>query len=92
MLWHPDKFSNDEEKCKAAHSRFIRIAEAYELLKDYEPTKIKQPKKLAETHFQSATTTKTERANITRIRVKSSNVFAIGYDKVTNIRTPYLIA
>jgi len=86
MLWHPDKFSNDKEKWESAHLKFIKIAEAYELLQNYEPPKIRETQKRADTNFKSATTNKTanaktERANIIRIRVQSSNVFAIGYDK-----------
>lgn len=85
MLWHPDKFSNDEIKWKEAHLRFIKIAEAYELLENYEPPKLKQVPKPKESHFKSSPTSKADRANIIRTRVKSSNVFAIGYDKANKI-------
>jgi hypothetical protein len=90
MLWHPDKFSNDKAKWEVAHLKFIKIAEAYELLKNYEPPKIRETQKPANTNFKSqttnkTTTTKTDRTNIIRTRVQSSNVFAIGYDKNTMI-------
>ena len=54
-------------------------------LKNYETPKIEQPQKPADTSFTSAITNKTGRAAITRIRVKSSNIFAIGYDTNTKI-------
>ena len=53
--------------------------------KNYEIPKIEHPQKPADTSFNLAITNKTGRADITRIRVKSSNIFAIGYDKNTKI-------
>ena len=43
--WHPDKFANDEEKWQIAHLKFIKITEAYELLKNYEPPKFSRHQK-----------------------------------------------
>ena len=85
MLWHPDKFSNDEEKFKNAHIKFIKIVEAYELLENYEPPIIINPQKPADTAFKSTKKTKTDGENIGRIKVKSSNVFAIGYSRTSKI-------
>lgn len=85
MLWHPDKFSNDKVKWGEAHLKFINIKAAYELLKDYIPTNLKETQKTKESNFQTAPKTKTGKPDIIRIRVKSSNVFAIGYDSVNKI-------
>jgi curved DNA-binding protein CbpA len=87
MLWHPDKFSDNKEQWNEAHVRFIKIIEAYELLENYEPPKPK-PKptqKSEEKNFNAAQAKTKVRTNINRIRVKSSNVFAIGYDKINKV-------
>lgn len=65
MLWHPDKFSNDHAKWVEAHEIFIKIKEAYDLLKDYRPTE-------------------SDNCNF-RIRVKSTNIFAVGYDRANKV-------
>lgn len=84
-LWHPDKFSNDISKWNEAHLRFVEIAEAFELLQNYQPPKLNDTPKTKESTYKFTQKTKTERANISRTRVKSSNVFAIGYDKERKI-------
>jgi len=53
--------------------------------KNHEHSKIEEPKKPAETSFKLPATNNTVRAAITRIKVKSSNVFAIGYDSNAKI-------
>ena len=83
MLWHPDKFSNDKDKWNEAHHKFIKIVEAYELLENYEVPKLKEEQKEDRSTFRPTHKNKSERANIVRLRVKSSNIFSVGYDSIT---------
>jgi DnaJ-class molecular chaperone len=83
MLFHPDKFSNDESKWEEAHIKFNQISEAYNLLKNYEPENSYVHVNRSSNSQNSKSNSK--RADITRIRVKSSNVFSIGYDPVNKI-------
>jgi hypothetical protein len=78
MLYHPDKFSNDQSKWEEAHLKFIQISESYKLLKNYDPN---------ETFICAKRNNKSssERTDILRTRVKSSNIFSIGYDPVNKI-------
>lgn len=83
MLWHPDKFSNDERKWEEAHLKFIQISQAYNLLRNYEPKKtfVAEKKKSSQDNYKPSS----ERKDITRVIVKSSNIFSIGYDPVNKI-------
>ncbi len=83
MLYHPDKFSNDESKWEEAHLKFIQISEAYNLLKSYEPNKTLfcTKKNSSFSNYKS----NSERTDIARIKVKSSIIFSIGYDAVNKI-------
>ena len=83
MLWHPDKFSNDERKWEEAHLKFIQISQAYNLLKNYEPNKTYVSVKEKSSHYNYKPSS--ERKDITRVIVKSSNIFSIGYDSVNKI-------
>ena len=38
-VWHPDRFSNDSSLQEKAQKRLQSINEAYEALRDYDPTK-----------------------------------------------------
>ena len=83
MLYHPDKFSNDQSKWEEAHLKFIQISEAYNLLKNYEPNETFICAK-RNNNFHSNNPS-SERTDIVRTRVKSSNIFSIGYDPVNKI-------
>ncbi len=83
MLYHPDKFSNDESKWEEAHSKFIQISEAYNLLKNYEPKNTFLNEQNNNTRHNYNPNFK--RADIIRTRVKSSSVFSIGYDPINKI-------
>lgn len=83
MLWHPDKFSNDDSKWEEAHLKFIQISEAYNLLKNYEPNKTFVTANRASNSNNNKSSF--ERQDIIRVRVKSSNIYSIGYDPVNKI-------
>jgi hypothetical protein len=81
--WHPDKFENLPEKYQEALEMTKRIIEAFELLENYIP-----PSADNNTHkfsYQARADTshsaKSSRLDIPRVRVKSSNLYAVGYDK-----------
>ena len=81
MLWHPDKFSNDKNKWDDAHNKYLKILEAYELLKKYYLPKTKVAEKINRNNFKS--NNKTEYGENGRIKVKSSNVNTVGYNSLT---------
>lgn len=85
MLWHPDKFFNDKDEWVKAHQRFIKISEAYNLLQNYEPRKPKTVPKEDKTNYKAAQKGGRKRAEINRVKVKSSNIYAIGYDNEIKI-------
>lgn len=81
-LWHPDKFPNDIAKKNIAEERSKKINEAYSLLKNYIPpfTAKRTEKPYTQSPKPSAEkSTSKERAEINRVRVKSSNIHSIGY-------------
>lgn len=92
--WHPDKFPNQPDKISEALERSKKINEAFYFLEDYEPPKQRhtnfstytysKPKE-ATNHRRPTAKPKGSRLNIERIRVKSSNIHSIGYDRGTNI-------
>lgn len=65
---HPDKFANNINKVIEVTAKAQELNEAYSFLKNYNLPNEKYPN------------SKDSVKNISRIRVKSSNVFAIGYD------------
>lgn len=90
--WHPDKFSHSPEKIAEAEEISKKINDAYSLLKNYEPPKktILNNTFKSKTHNTNHTSSnftkrahspKATRLNILRIRVKSSNIHSVGYDK-----------
>lgn len=81
-LWHPDKFPNDIAKKNIAEEKSKKINEAYSLLKNYIPpsTTKKTEKPYTPPPKPAAEKPKSkERAEINRVRVKSSNIHSIGY-------------
>lgn len=81
-LWHPDKFPNDVAKKYIAEERSKKINEAYSLLKNYIPpsTAKRTENPYTKPHKPPAEkSTSKERAEINRVRVKSSNIHSIGY-------------
>jgi curved DNA-binding protein CbpA len=89
--WHPDKFSNFPEKIAEAEAISKKLNDAYALLKNYKPP----PKAIFNSTFKKTGSTnhttssfksrahapKATRLNILRIRVMSSNIHSVGYDK-----------
>lgn len=93
-MWHPDKFFNCPEKIAEAVEISKKINDAFALLKNYEPPKNSELnssfKKYNGNHTTSnfakrTSSPKEARLNILRIRVKSSNIHSVGYDKLHKV-------
>jgi hypothetical protein len=92
--WHPDKFPNQPDKISEALERSKKINEAFSFLENYEPPKqthtnfnsytYGRPKERAD-HSRTTAKPKASRLNIERIRVKSSNIHSIGYDREAKV-------
>jgi len=82
--WHPDKFTNDSKRAHEATERSKALNMAYEILKDYKPPETK-PSTDFKPNYSSPKSKKSERHSITRIRVKSSNIYSVGYDTALKI-------
>lgn len=93
-MWHPDKFPNQPDKILEALERSKIINEAFAFLENYQaPTKsyttsntstYYRPKQKS-TYRQENPKARATRVNIERIRVKSSNIYSVGYDKTEKI-------
>lgn len=81
--WHPDKFNNDKQKNREATEKSKLINEAYNILKNYEPPHLKESINHSPPNTKSGK--KNERSEIIRIKVESSNIYSIGYDKLKKI-------
>jgi curved DNA-binding protein CbpA len=88
--WHPDKFHSSPEKIHHALEVTKRINEAFELLENYEPLKIRDSDNVPKSYKKRQTTSafnyrssppKATRLDILRTGVKSSNIISVGYDK-----------
>ncbi len=82
--WHPDKFSNKEVAIPEATEKSKLIIEAYNVLKNYEPTKLKSPNVYPTTEKPKKKKNNV-RHDIIKTRVRSSNIHSIGYDSVNKI-------
>ena len=74
--WHPDKFKDDIVSNAEATERSILIIEAYEILRNYVPPDD------ADIYLPSFKAVKQDsqlRQDIIRERVKSSNLYSVGY-------------
>lgn len=82
--WHPDKFPDDSIKVQEATEKSKELNAAFEILKNYKPAEEKATSDSRSQQFSSGNR-KSGRHDIARVRVKSSNIFSMGYDSILNI-------
>lgn len=94
--WHPDRFFNEPDKITEALERSKKINEAFCYLENYQPTaKTYSTSQSATSRFNKAkeqsaynrtsSKNKASRIDIEHIRVKSSNIYSVGYDLAKRI-------
>ena len=75
--WHPDKFPADTKEQLAATEKTKLINRAWEVLKNYEPLLAESQKDYAPPSARRESEKSSRQ--IERTRVKSSNIYSIGY-------------
>ncbi len=81
--WHPDRFPNDFKKNIEATEKSKLINEAYHFLKKIYDLEGKKTTENAQSSKTRADNFK--KHDIKMMKVKSSNIHSIGYDKIENI-------
>ena len=84
-LWHPDKFVNRPAEIESAVARSKLINEAYDLLKTYSPSSSAERPAQQPARPGPSTAQDGSRTSFAQVRVQSSNIHSVGYDRDAQI-------